>query len=544
MRDVFWKTVAWGMVVVALFAVAGCGAAPAPVPDESAKNAAEAAASAAEAAQASEQAAEAVQAAEGVLETAESVLETAQQAAAAAESAAQAAASAAEAAESAAMAATAGETAAEEAMMEMEEPAMDMAVADRVFYGDTWTWPFQTDLLAHMSRGKFYIPIQDEDKIAIIDPDMADFGLKYVQTDFVQPHHPWMAPGMRFNVINFQSEGKGDHDAMAILDVWTDEIVKYIETGTNDPFHMAFSPTDNILVTADLDGDAGRVHLFDTQTWEEIAAIETTGLQTRDITISHDGRYAFIGHQGYDPDNGVMGSVDVLDIAAQQIVKSFGEGRCRSGKMSNDGRLVFYSCDRTDKIVVIDVANLELVKEIEAPEGSQPFNITFRPDDKYAYVGLKKAGMLGVIDVEKLEIVKTLESGTDTNSTYVHPYAPLAVTTNDGTDTHVSIVDIEANEIIDTIETGGKGTHNGQWSPDGRWFLVTNRLGDSVTLLAYNEAAGAIEWVADIPVGFGANGVHWTPYFCGVPYLTPENVRDAQNLPAINEQGDCGALEG
>lgn len=525
-RNIFWNVVSRGMVVVALFVLAGCGAAPAQIPDESAKNAADAAASAAEAVDAAASAAEA------------------------AESAAQAAASAAEAAENAAMAAksvaesaaTAGEAAAEETAMEAEPVTAGPVVLDAVFYGDTWTWPFQADLLADMSRGKFYVPVQDEDKIAILDPDMPDYGLKFVQTNFVQPHHPWMAPGMRYNVINFQSEGKGDHDAMAILDVWTDEIVKYIETGTNDPFHMAFSPTDNILVTADLDENAGRVHLFDTQTWEELAVIETTGLRTRDITISHDGRYAFIGHQGYDPDKGVMGAVDVLDIAGQQIVKSFGEGRCRAGKMSNDGRLVFYSCDRTDRILAIDVASLELLKEIEAPEGSGPFNITFRPDDKYAYVGLQKAGMLGVIDVETLELVKTLESGTDTNSTYIHPYAPLAVTTNDGTDTHVSIVDIENNEIIGKIETGGKGTHNGQWSPDGRWFLVSNRLGDSVTLLAYNEASGQIEWVDDIPVGFGANGVHWAPYFCGVQSLTISNVSQAQNLPALNANGDCGSF--
>jgi DNA-binding beta-propeller fold protein YncE len=352
-----------------------------------------------------------------------------------------------------------------------------------------------------------------------------------------------MAPGMRYNVINFQSEGKGDHDAMAVLDTWTDEIVKYIQTGTNDPFHMAFSPTEPLLVTADLDPKAGRVHLFDTERWEEIAVVETTGLRTRDITISHDGRYAFIGHQGYDPDKGVMGGVDVLDIAQRKIIKTFGEGRCRSGKMSNDGRIVLYSCDRADKILAIDVQNLELLKEIQLPKGSQPFNITFRPDDRYAYVGLKKAGKLGVIDMEKLELVKALDSGTDTNSTYVHPYAPLAVVTNDGTDTHVSILDIERNEIIDKIETGGKGTHNGQWSPDGRWFIVSNRLGDSVTLLRYNEETGKIEWVDDIVVGFGANGVHWAPYFCGVPYLTPGNVKQAKNLPAINEKGDCGTFE-
>ncbi len=136
-----------------------------------------------------------------------------------------------------------------------------------------------------------------------------------------------------------------------------------------------------------------------------------------------------------------------------------------------------------------------------------------------------------------------MESGTDTNSTYIHPYAPLAVTTNDGTDSHVSIVNIETNEIIDQIETGGKSSHNGQWTPDGRWFIVSNRLGDSLTLLQYNDETGEIEWVDDITVGFGANGVHWAPYFCGVDELTGRNMARAQNLPAINASGECGSFD-
>ena len=82
-----------------------------------------------------------------------------------------------------------------------------------------------------------------------------------------------------------------------------------------------------------------------------IAAIETNGIQTRDIVISHDGRYAFIGHQGYNPEEGLMGSVDVLDIANREIVKSIGEGRCRAGKMTNDGRYAFFSCGRVDQVM-------------------------------------------------------------------------------------------------------------------------------------------------------------------------------------------------
>jgi DNA-binding beta-propeller fold protein YncE len=422
-----------------------------------------------------------------------------------------------------------------------EEVTEAPAVLDKIFYGDTWTWPFQTDALAHLSNGRFYIPVQDDNKIAVLDPDAPDYGLTFVETEFVQPHHPWIAPGMRYNWINFQSEGKGDHDVIAVQDTFTNEIIKYIHTGSNDPFHMAFSPVENLLVTADLDPEAGRVHLFDTEAMEQIAEIETTGTETRDIVLTHDGKYAFIGHQGYAPEEGNVGAVDLLDIANQEIVKSFGEGRCRAGKMSNDGKIVLYSCDRSDQIVAIDTETLSEIKRIQMPEGSGTFNISFRPDDKYAYVGLSAAEQIGIINVESLELEKVLDSGTATNSTYFHPYAPVAVTTNDGTDTHVTVVDTENHEVITTIETGGKGTHNGVWTPDGRYFLVTNRLGDSVTLLAYDDEAGEVVWVDDITVGFAANGVHWAPYFCGVEELTNENVQNVTNQAPVDATGACSS---
>ena len=407
-----------------------------------------------------------------------------------------------------------------------------------IYYADTWTWPYQPEALAHLSAGRFYVNVQDDGKIAIIDPDAEDYGLTLIETDFVQPHHPWMAPGMRYVYINFQSEGKGDHDAFGRLDTFTNEI-EYTHTGINDPFHGAFSPTENIMVTADLDNNAGHVYIWDTTNFELLDTVETTGTRTRDIMFSHDGKYVFIGHQGYDPDNGDVGALDVLDMETHEIVKSLGEGRCRVGRVSPDGAIALFSCDRVDQIIAIDTSTLEIVKTIQAPEGSAPFNIGFRPDGRYAYVGLSKAGQLGVVDMETLELTAMLDSGTETNSTYPHPTAPVAIVTNDGTDAHVSVLNTETNEMIGSIDTG-KGTHNGQWSADGRWFLISNRLDESVTLLSYNAESGEVEWYDDITVGFGANGVHWGPYFCGVEYLTDANVMDVQNSPAVDAEGSCG----
>lgn len=406
-------------------------------------------------------------------------------------------------------------------------------VLDKIFYADARTWPSQPDLLKHLSRGKFYIPVQDDGLVAVIDPEKRGYVVKLIKIRAAQPHHPWTAPGMRYVYINHQSEGKGDHNVMTVIDSFTDEVVAEIKTDFDDPFHCSFSPIKDLMLCGDLNPRGGYVYYIDPVRHRYMFKIKTNGTVARDVIQTQDGKFAFIGHQG-------TGNVDVLQVDTRRIIKTLDCDRCARLKMTPDGRYLFASSPPRDFTAVIDVAKQEIIKKIEFARGSGPGNINYSKDGKTAMIGLGRAGKLALVDVERLELATIVDTGTATNTAYGHPLgAPVAIATNDGTDDWYSIVDTAQRKIIEHIEGGGKGTHNVQWSADGRFAVGSDRLGDTVTIFQWDAATGKLRKLASVQVGFGTNGVQWTPYFCGVPFLTRENVTKVKNAPATNANGDC-----
>ncbi|MBI3807741.1 MAG: hypothetical protein HY281_09575 [Nitrospirae bacterium] len=181
----------------------------------------------------------------------------------------------------------------------------------------------------------------------------------------------------------------------------------------------------------------------------------------------------------------------------------------------------------------------EIVKKLAFEAKASPGNINFALD-KVAMIGLGGAGKLALVDLQKMEVATIVTTGKSTNTAYAHPGGePVAIATNDGTDDWYSVIDLTNMKLIENIQAGGKGTHNVQWSADGRFAVGSDRLGDTVTLFRWNPTTKKVEKIDNVKVGFGTNGVQWTPYFCGVPFLTTDNVKSVKNAPAANAKGDC-----
>ncbi len=404
-----------------------------------------------------------------------------------------------------------------------------------IYYVDARTYPSQGDLLKSMPRGKFYVPVQDDGLVAVIDPDKADPIVKLIKIAATQPHHPWTAPGMRYIFINHQSEAKGDHNVMTVIDSFTDTVVAEIKTDFDDPFHCSWSPINaTLLLCSDLNPKGGYVYYIDSANFKVTNKVKTTGTAARDVIQTYDGKFAFVGHQG-------SGNLDVLDIAAAKIVKTIECDRCARLKMAPGGKSLFASSPPTDITAIVDTAKQEIAKKITFDAKSGPGNINFAGGGKVAMIGLGTAGALALVDVDKQEIGKIIKTGKNTNTAYAHPTEPVAIATNDGTDDWYSIVNPVDMTLIENIQAGGKGTHNVHWSPDGKYAVGSDRLGDTVTLFRWNATTKKVEKISSVKVGFGTNGVQWTPYFCGVTQLTKENVSKVKNVAATNAKGDCAA---
>ncbi|MBI4787278.1 MAG: hypothetical protein HY782_09555 [Chloroflexi bacterium] len=403
-----------------------------------------------------------------------------------------------------------------------------------IYYADARTWPSQPELLKQMTRGKFYVPVQDDGLVAVIDPDKPDPIVKLIKINAAQPHHPWTAPGMRYVYVNHQSEGKGDHNVMTVIDTFTDEVVAEIKTDFDDPFHCSWSPTTaTLLLCGDLNAKGGYVYYIDAKDHKFVTKVKTNGNTARDVIQSHDGKYAFVGHQG-------QGNVDVLDVSAQKIVKTIECDRCARMKMTPDGKYLFASSPPNNFTAIIDVEKQEIVKKLEFGDKTGPGNINFAMGGKTAMIGLGGAGKLALVDIAKMEVGKILTTGKSTNTAYAHPLGdPIAIATNDATDDWYSVVDPAEFATIENVQAGGKGTHNVQWSADGKYAVGSDRLGDTITIFRWDATAKKLERVNSVKVGFGANGVQWTPYFCGVTQLTKENVTLVKNQAAASAKGEC-----
>ena len=413
-------------------------------------------------------------------------------------------------------------------------PQGGAAPAKRIYYADSRTWPSQPELLKALTHGKFYIPIQDDGLVAVVDPEKPPYVVKLIKIAAAQPHHPWTAPGMRLMYINHQSEGKGDHNIMTVIDTFTDTVIDEIKTDFDDPFHCSFSPVKaDLFLCGDLNPKGGYVYYIDPIAHKYLSKVKTTGTMARDVIQTHDGKYAFIGHQG-------TGNVDVLDIEAAKIVKTIPCDRCARLKMTPDGLTLLASSPPNDFTAIIDVAKQEITKKVTFPAKSGPGNINFADGGKEAMVGLGTSGKIALINVAAGTLDASLVSGKGTNTGYANPQGdPIAIVTNDGTDDHYTVIDPVKRTVLEQVESGGKATHNVQWSADGRFALGSDRLGDTVTIFSWDSKAGKLTKVASVKVGFGANGIQWVPYFCGAPFLTTENVTKVKNIAATNDAGDC-----
>ncbi|MEK7439892.1 MAG: hypothetical protein AABZ78_03775, partial [Chloroflexota bacterium] len=243
-----------------------------------------------------------------------------------------------------------------------------MAASPKIYYADARTWPSESEKLAHLTRGKFYIPVQDDGVVAVIDPDKKDPIVKLIKIAAAQPHHPWVTPGMRYVYINHQSEGKGDHKVMTVIDSFTDEVVAQITTDFDDPFHCSFSPTQDLFLCGDLNPKGGYVYYIDPVNHKIIKKVKTNGLAARDVIQSHDGKFAFVGHQG-------DGNVDVINITDAKIVKTLDCKLCGRMKMTPDGKYLFASSPPNDFTAIIDVEKQEIVKTLKFDKNMGPGNI-------------------------------------------------------------------------------------------------------------------------------------------------------------------------
>lgn len=116
------------------------------------------------------------------------------------------------------------------------------------------------------------------------------------------------------------------------VDRATWSLVHVYETGAG-PYNLALTPDDRILV-ATLKGGAA-VQFFDTGTKRSLAMAPTSTTVPHGVTVSPDGRYAFVSVEGVGAE---PGKVDIFDLANFERVADVAVGQQAGG-------IVFWKMD-------------------------------------------------------------------------------------------------------------------------------------------------------------------------------------------------------
>ncbi len=398
-------------------------------------------------------------------------------------------------------------------------------IMDKLFLEPQMSWPVQWDKVKG-KKGTFWVCGQNSGIITVWDDEkltkIAQIDFWKYETDLlkkqgktvdkkkmdwiqknVRPHHGWLAPGAKYF---FVSNNAKKSDVFWVVDTKTYKIAARFHTGGKGPLHGAFSPTEDLAIWGNVkDKKKGVITFIDTKNLKVIDVVKTTGIQTRDINITHDGKRVFVANQGWNKKKGIKGSIDVFDIASRELITSIKDAQGLKGMaMSKDGKTIVAAGRRVGKIYIIDVDSMKIRKTVNT--GGQPSNISFHPTERKFYVGLYKKNEYVVIDLDSGEILTRIPGGKQANALYFPTgRSDIAYGANEK-DIFISVIDTKNDKLIKEMDTP-LGSHNIRFTPDGKIGMATCKRSNEAVFFD----ADKMEVVKTVEVGFGNNGVRWVP---------------------------------
>lgn len=206
-------------------------------------------------------------------------------------------------------------------------------------------------------------------------------------------------------------------------------------------------------------------------------------------TVSWDGKYVFMENK--EGKKGTESVIDVSDPANPKEVVRFvpgelldqgkaalepkgvtvkemkGEGS-QSNEITLDNKYAFMIMQDSASVSVIDIASLDIIKEISLTEGGKPRTGDLSPDGSKLYVSGPSKNVVDVIDVATLTKIKTIEGFNKPEGVIgaqlmaAHAVEELSALKTDLADTETEINELEesleaANAAADAAKAESKG---------------------------------------------------------------------------------------
>jgi YVTN family beta-propeller protein len=167
-----------------------------------------------------------------------------------------------------------------------------------------------------------------------------------------------------------------------------------------------------------------------------------------------------------------------------------------------DGTHALASCEFAAKLVYVDMVNQRLVKELPLPESSAPQDVKLSPDGKVFYVADMQHGGVHLIDADALTVIRFLATGRGAHGLYPSRDAKTLYITN-RTGQSVSLLDFATRRVVGRWSIPGGTPDMGGLDASGRVLWLSGRYTSEV--YAIDTRTGRL--LARIPVGRGPHGL-------------------------------------
>jgi YVTN family beta-propeller protein len=300
-------------------------------------------------------------------------------------------------------------------------------------------------------------------------------------------------------------------------------------------------PSPALLV---LNKSANELAIVDPQSLKVVGRVPT-GEGPHEVTVSADGKYAFVGNYGgRQPGN----TISIIDLAAQKARTvdvsplrrphgiEFHDGKVyftaeqnkmiarldpESGKLdwllgtgqnathmlrfSNDGQKIFTANIASDSISIIEHPQGSqdwTETAIQVGKGPEGFDVS--PDARELWAANSRDGSVSIVDVGSKKVVQTLPLGTKRSNRLKFTPDGKLVLISDLDAGELLVIDAAQRKQIKRIPVG-RATEGILIQPDGSRAFVATAGEDSVAIVDLKTLA----ITGRIPTGSGPDGMAW-----------------------------------
>jgi YVTN family beta-propeller protein len=180
-------------------------------------------------------------------------------------------------------------------------------------------------------------------------------------------------------------------------------------------------------------------------------------------------------------------SVSVVDGAHWRVRAAIAVPASPHGiVLAPDGRTAYVACANGGAVAALDAASQSLAWTLPLPDGAKPYSVALSRDGRYLYAADNFAARLFVIDTAARQVVGTAPIGLRAALMARSADGATLYVTNGASGT-VSVLDLTADPAHPraraTVRVGSY-PHGLALTPDGRYLVVANTLGDTLSVIS------------------------------------------------------------